>query len=162
MSAQPHRHGLAPRSGEPAPFITRRIACRPAFAGLFDKSPTFWPGTIGLRGPHHHITPARAPVARRFGPVSGACRPRADSLWPVPLPRPSPPRPGSGEPGQADRRPLCSRASTVLRDRPTSHVRASSACVLGLPDPVVRLLTRRLSDHSVCSVSCIFFQMRTS
>jgi len=63
---------------------------------------------------------APAPVTRGSGPVSGTRRAGSHSPWPLPLAPPTPPP--VSQP--------CSPASSLLRQGPTSHARASSASAL--------------------------------
>ena len=77
----------------------------------------------------HPDVPDPAHDAQRPGAESRLCCAGPSSPWPGPFP-PSPPPPVA--------RP-CSGTSSVLRACPTAPNRASSACVLGLPDAARRL-----------------------
>ena len=75
------------------------------------------------------------------GSGSGTRYARASSHWPIPFP-PSPPGPAQARPRSA--------TSLVLWNCPTSRLRASSVCVLGLSDAVCFLCShRRIRDLPV-------------
>src|SRR5205807_5716 len=87
---------------------------------------------------------APAHWARLAGAESGTRFAGADSLWPVPFPPPPPPPVAR----------LCSETSLVLRGRPTSCARSSSAYVLGLPDASRDSVA---SEHRTSRFSCEVF-----
>src|SRR5262249_30113527 len=129
---------------------------RPHSAG--STLPHLWP-TGSSRGGPHRLRPGTSPHALRIPPhgghpalrvMRGGCRsPLAVSGFRLRarlgFSIPSSPRPARNYPRFWIRHPSFGRrrdlnppdhpaAQRTLRDRPTSHVRESSACVLGLPD----------------------------
>jgi hypothetical protein len=88
---------------------------------------------------------AQAHWACLAGSGSGTCYTQADSPWPAPFP-PPPPWPQA--------RP-CSAASQVLWSCPTSCARASSACVLRLPDAVWGFLFPRQTQDLPVPATCM-------
>jgi len=71
---------------------------------------------------------ASTPLARVPGPVSGPRSLEANCPGPAPFPRPAPPTHHAGDFRQAALRRLCSRGSSVLWGRQTSHARSSPSC----------------------------------
>ncbi len=105
------------------PGVTPRPPHRSRRAGLPHRAPASGDDAQALISVSRPAVSASASTSKLSGSVSGSGEADADSNWPVPFPPPPP---------QTRAHPrLCSGASQVLWDCPTSHARASLTCPLG-------------------------------